>query len=61
MFICGDFMQADVKSSGFQQMFDLFNDQESVPHGSHCYQFANEDIHRSMILRFIITKLQKAK
>jgi phosphate starvation-inducible PhoH-like protein len=61
MFICGDFMQADVKSSGFQQMFDLFNDEESTPHGIHCYQFGNEDIHRSLILRFIISKLQKGK
>jgi phosphate starvation-inducible PhoH-like protein len=61
MFICGDFMQADVKSSGFQQMFDLFNDEESTPHGIYCYQFGNEDIHRSLILRFIISKLQKGK
>ncbi len=61
MFICGDFMQSDIKSSGFQQMFDLFNDEESIPHGIHCFQFNNEDIHRSLILRFIISKLQKGK
>jgi phosphate starvation-inducible PhoH-like protein len=61
MFICGDFMQSDIKSSGFQQMFDLFNDEESIPHGIHCFQFGNEDIHRSAILRFIISKLQKGK
>lgn len=61
MFICGDFMQADVKSSGFQQMFDLFNDQESELNGIHCFQFDNNDIHRSGILRFIISKLQKGK
>jgi phosphate starvation-inducible PhoH-like protein len=58
MFICGDFMQADVKSSGFQQMFDLFNDEESRSNGIYCYQFDNNDIHRSGILRFIISKLQ---
>jgi phosphate starvation-inducible protein PhoH and related proteins len=61
MFICGDFMQADVKSSGFQQMFDLFNDEESKSNGIHCFQFDNNDIHRSGILRFIISKLQKGK
>jgi phosphate starvation-inducible PhoH-like protein len=61
MFICGDFMQADVKSSGFQQMFDLFNDDESRSNGIYCYQFDNNDIHRSGILRFIISKLQKTK
>ena len=61
MFICGDFMQADVKSSGFQQMFDLFNGEESKSNGIHCFQFDNNDIHRSGILRFIISKLQKGK
>lgn len=58
MFICGDFMQADIKSSGFQQMFDLFNDDESKSNGIYCFQFDNNDIHRSGILRFIISKLQ---
>ena len=61
IFICGDFMQADVKASGFQDMFNMFNDEESKNNGIHCYQFGNEDIHRSMILRFIISKLQKGK
>ena len=61
MFICGDFMQSDVKSSGFQQMFDIFNDEDSISNGIHCFQFGNEDIHRSVILRFIISKLQKGK
>lgn len=58
MFICGDFMQADIKASGFQQMFDLFNDEQSRENGIYCYQFDNSDIHRSGILRFIINKLQ---
>jgi hypothetical protein len=61
MFICGDFMQADVKSSGFKQMFNLFNDQESEENGIFCYEFDNNDIYRSGILKFIITKLQQDK
>lgn len=61
MFICGDFMQSDVKSSGFKQMFDLFNDSESQDNGIFCYEFDNNDIYRSGILKFIITKLQQGK
>jgi hypothetical protein len=61
MFICGDFMQADVKSSGFKQMFNLFNDQDSQENGIFCYEFDNNDIYRSGILKFIIVKLQQEK
>jgi phosphate starvation-inducible PhoH-like protein len=61
IFICGDFMQADIKSSGFEQMFNIFNSADSVDQGIHCFQFGNEDIHRSMILRFIIQKLQEER
>lgn len=61
MFICGDFMQSDIKSSGFKQMFDLFNDSESENNGIFCYEFDNNDIYRSGILKFIITKLQQGK
>lgn len=61
MFICGDFMQADIKSSGFKQMFNLFNDQDSQENGIFCYEFDNNDIYRSGILKFIITKLQQEK
>jgi phosphate starvation-inducible PhoH-like protein len=61
MFICGDFMQADIKSSGFKQMFNLFNDEESQENGIICFEFDNNDIYRSGILKFIITKLQQDK
>jgi intein/homing endonuclease len=61
IFICGDFMQADIKSSGFEQMFNIFNSADSIDQGIHCFQFGNEDIHRSMILRFIIQKLQEER
>ena len=61
MFICGDFMQSDIKSSGFKQMFDLFNDEISQENGIFCFQFDNNDIYRSGILKFIITKLEQAR
>lgn len=61
MFICGDFMQSDIKSSGFRQMFNLFNDEESGDNGIYCYEFDNNDIYRSGILKYIILKLQQEK
>jgi phosphate starvation-inducible PhoH-like protein len=59
MFVCGDFMQSDIKSSGFRQMFNLFNDEISKENGIFCYEFDNNDIYRSGILKFIVIKLQQ--
>ena len=39
-------------------MFDLFNDPESKDRGIHAFKFGKEDILRSEILKFIISKLE---
>ena len=60
LFICGDFMQSDINGkSGFNNMFDLFNDEESKKKGIHSFKFCEEDIVRSEILKYIVKKLQK--
>ena len=60
LYICGDFMQSDINGkSGFGKMFDLFGDEESEKKGIHCFEFAEEDIVRSEILKYIIYKLRK--
>lgn len=60
IFICGDFMQSDINGkSGFSNMFNLFNDEDSANNGIHCFSFNQEDIVRSEILKFIIKKLEK--
>jgi phosphate starvation-inducible PhoH-like protein len=62
LFICGDFMQSDINGrSGFPPMFDLFNDEESVTMGIHAFKFGKEDILRSEILKYIISKLDNRK
>ena len=62
LFICGDFMQSDINGkSGFAPMFDLFNCEDSMNHGIHAFKFGKEDILRSEILKFIISKLDSAK
>jgi hypothetical protein len=50
-----------VKSTGFRQMFNLFNDQDSQDNGIFCFEFDNNDIYRSGILKYIIIKLQQEK
>jgi len=60
LFICGDYMQSDINGkSGFKDMFDLFNDEQSKEKGIHCFAFGIEDIKRSEILKYIIKKINK--
>ena len=62
LFVCGDMMQSDIGSrSGFSDMFDLFNDPISKQKGIHCFKFNENDIFRSEILKYIITKLKTYK
>jgi phosphate starvation-inducible protein PhoH len=59
LYICGDFMQSDINGkTGFRKMFNLFNDSESEEKGIHCFEFSEEDIMRSEILKYIIKKLR---
>jgi len=60
LFICGDYMQSDINGkSGFKDMFDLFDDEQSRQKGIHCFAFGIEDIKRSEILKYIIKKINK--
>jgi phosphate starvation-inducible PhoH-like protein len=60
LFICGDFMQSDINGkTGFEGMYNLFNDEESRGRNIHCFKFTAKDIKRSEILKYIISKLQK--
>jgi len=60
MFICGDAMQSDIgNKSGFTKVYDLFNNKESEERGIYCFQFDEEDIMRSEILKYIVTVFKK--
>lgn len=52
-FILGDANQADIKDSGFRQVFDAFNTEFSRKNDIHCNQFDITDIVRSQILKHI--------
>lgn len=60
LFICGDSMQSDIGAkSGFMKIFNLFNNQESEANGIYCFEFSEEDIMRSEILKYIIRTFKK--
>jgi len=58
LFICGDAQQSDIKKSGFEKIFNVFNDLDSKNNGIYTFEFGKEDIVRSEILSFIINKFE---
>ena len=62
LIICGDPMQSDINGkSGFADMYSVFNDEESKQKGIHTFYFGPEDIKRSEILKYVISKIQNKK
>lgn len=60
LFICGDPMQSDINGrSGFNEMVNLFSSDDCAENGIHTFRFTEEDIFRSEILKFIISKIQQ--
>ena len=61
-FILADPMQTDLKSEntqgGFEGLSHIFSDEESVNMGVYSFNFSEEDIMRSELVKFIIKKLQ---
>jgi phosphate starvation-inducible PhoH-like protein len=57
VFILGDPEQADINGkSGFVKMVNTFNDEESRQNGIQVFEFREEDIVRSGLVKFIIQK-----
>lgn len=60
--VLADPMQSDLlngKRGGFADLFGKFSDAESKDHGIYTFQFGHEDIVRSGLCKFIISKLEK--
>ena len=52
-------MQSDIRGrNGFIDFYDLFSDEESGQHGVFSFEFTEEDIKRSEILKFIVRKIK---
>lgn len=56
--ILGDSMQTDIKNSGFEKILKCFNDQECDENGMYVFEFSENEIVRSEILKFIVKKLK---
>lgn len=61
--ICGDPAQSDILHgrSGFLDVFNNFNTEESKQHGIFCVEFTEDDILRSEICKFIVKQFTKIK
>ena len=61
VFLCGDPDQSDLPKgkSGFIELFDLFNDDESREQGIFCVELFEEDILRSEFCKFITKKFKQ--
>lgn len=61
VFILGDPLQSDIgNKSGFNTFFNLFDGPDCEKEGIWTYEFTEEDIVRSQLVRFIVNKLQKS-
>jgi phosphate starvation-inducible protein PhoH len=57
-------MQTDLpsnKAGGFEDLFNLFSDEDSKAMGIYTFTFDEEDIVRSKIVKFIVNKLKSSK
>jgi phosphate starvation-inducible PhoH-like protein len=61
LFICGDAQQSDIKQSGFNKVFNLFDNEESKGRGIYTFEFGKEDIVRSEILSYVIEQFENLK
>ena len=58
MLVIGDTLQSDINGkSGFKDIYETFNDNESEQNGVFCFKFTHNDIMRSDMLKFIVKKL----
>lgn len=58
-FVLADPLQTDLnngKRGAFEQVFNLFSDDESKKFGIYTFQFGNEDILRSDLVKFLVKK-----
>ena len=62
-FVLADPMQTDLKTESkkgsFENMIEIFDDQESRDKGIYIFKFNEEDIMRSELLKYLIKKLRE--
>jgi phosphate starvation-inducible protein PhoH len=58
MIFTGDLRQSDIKDSGFERVFNLFDNEESRNQGIHTFRFGREDIVREEVIAYILDKFE---
>lgn len=61
MVLAADRTQDDINNSGFADIYDLFDNDESREQGVHTFKFTEEDIVRSEIVKFVVKKFKELK
>lgn len=57
--VCGDLKQSDIgKLSGYNEIYNRFNNGKSETQGIHSFKFGESEIVRSKILRYIVSVLE---
>lgn len=61
LLLCGDPEQSDLPNgkSGFNKVYEHFNNTESQENGIYCFELTEEDVVRSELCRFIIHKFKE--
>jgi phosphate starvation-inducible PhoH-like protein len=59
LILIGDIRQSDIKNSGFEKIYDLFDDKKSSDKGIMTFKFGTDDIMRNDILAYIIEKFEE--
>jgi len=64
-FILADPMQTDLKgfdkTGGYQNLAQIYSDEDSLQHGIYHFTFDEDDIMRSELVKFLIKKLNQSK
>lgn len=58
IFLIGDDRQTNVKNSGFNTVFKLFNNEEAKLNGIYTFEFDSSDCLRNGIMKFILDKFE---
>lgn len=59
VFLLGDPNQSDINGrSGFQSIFNLFSDDQSKENGIYTFEFTEDDILRSALVKYIVQKMK---
>ena len=58
--VLGDPYQSDIGTkSGFTTVYNMFNDDESKQNGIYTFEFTDEDIVRSELVKFIMKRIKE--